>query len=270
MRVSVDRVSIPATDVTVSRIGFGTASIHHLATAGRRRTLLKQAFDSGITHFDTAPLYGYGVAEAALGDCFKSNRESITIATKFGLHPPGWAPGNVGGWARKLIGRLFPRLSQPVQDWTVERARASLRASLRRLKTDFVDFLFVHEPQITADHANRLQDWLSAEREAGRIRYFGVAGGYGSIGPLVESGHPISQVVQTEDSINLPGAGWLRRMGRPLQFTYGYLRQNAQQSHDSGEVIRAALNLNKSGGVLVSTRRKDRLLSIVDYVNVNC
>jgi len=57
-----------------------------LTSAGRLR-LLEVAFEEGITHFDTAPLYGQGLAESLLGRFARSRREALTITTKFGLVP---------------------------------------------------------------------------------------------------------------------------------------------------------------------------------------
>lgn len=71
-----------------SRFGFGTSGIMGaaLSRSGRLR-LLETAFDQGIHHFDTAPLYGQGEAEALLGVFARGRRERITITTKFGLLP---------------------------------------------------------------------------------------------------------------------------------------------------------------------------------------
>jgi len=73
---------------TPSRLGFGTSGImgSALTSAGRLR-LLEVAFEEGITHFDTAPLYGQGLAESLIGRFARSRREALTITTKFGLVP---------------------------------------------------------------------------------------------------------------------------------------------------------------------------------------
>ncbi len=57
-----------------------------LTSAGRLR-LLEVAFEEGISHFDTAPLYGQGLAESLLGRFARSRRDALTITTKFGLVP---------------------------------------------------------------------------------------------------------------------------------------------------------------------------------------
>lgn len=62
-----------------------------LTSTGRLR-LLEHAFDQGIRHFDTAPLYGMGLAEEVVGRFARGRRGEITITTKFGLAPRALPP----------------------------------------------------------------------------------------------------------------------------------------------------------------------------------
>jgi len=99
------------------RLGFGawavggtgwgatSAETHRLAAVGR-------ALELGITFFDTAPTYGDGASEILLGRALKADRDRVAIATKVG-----------------------PR----------DDPRRSLEASLRRLATDYVDLIQLHE-----------------------------------------------------------------------------------------------------------------------------
>ena len=81
-------VRLPGTDLTPSRLGFGTSLL--MARLGRRESvrLLEVAHESGITHFDTARAYGYGEAESAVGDFLAGRRDAVTVTTKVGLLPP--------------------------------------------------------------------------------------------------------------------------------------------------------------------------------------
>ena len=168
---------IENTDVRVSRISFGTASLHHLFGANQRQHLLETAASVGISHFDTSPYYGYGLAESDLGAFMQGRRDAFTVATKVGLYPFGVAArGAFGVWARKAVGKVYPRLSAPEIDWRVQRAANSLNDSLRRLKTDHVDFLFLHEPDIGLLSADEFLVWIEAERSKGKVRYWGLAG----------------------------------------------------------------------------------------------
>jgi aryl-alcohol dehydrogenase-like predicted oxidoreductase len=61
-------------------------------TAAGRLRLLEAAFDQGVRHFDTAPLYGMGLAEEVLSIFARGRRSDITITSKFGLLPPPSIP----------------------------------------------------------------------------------------------------------------------------------------------------------------------------------
>ena len=129
----IDRVSLPGTNFDVSRLSFGTASLHHLYSSRARQALLQGALDIGITHFDTSPYYGYGLAEQELGILQKRNRDAFTVATKVGLYPNGSRfSGTLTVWARKIIGKAFPAISMPVVNWSVSAAEKSLELSLKR------------------------------------------------------------------------------------------------------------------------------------------
>lgn len=71
-----------------ARLGFGTSGLG--SRVGRRKALrlLEAAYDAGIRHFDTAPPYGAGEAEAIMGEFLRSNPAGVTVTTKFGLEPP--------------------------------------------------------------------------------------------------------------------------------------------------------------------------------------
>lgn len=258
----MNQVQLPGTAIRVSRIAFGTASLHHLYGAADRQALLRAAADAGITHFDTSPYYGYGLAEMDLGRFVRGRRAAVTVTTKVGLYPWGFDNAHAAGvWSRKALGKLVPRLSLPVVDWQVARARTSLIASLRRLGTDYVDFLLLHEPEPDLIARDEWLAWLDSEQSAGRVRAWGVAGTAARVGPWAMARHPLARVVQTQDSLDQHQADFLTASGRDLQFTYGYL--SAGRSVSGGlnpeEVLRQALDRNRTGAVLVSTRRVERL-----------
>ncbi len=249
---------LPGTDLSVSRFAFGTASLHHLRDAAERERLLLSAADAGFTHFDTAPLYGFGGAERLLAALFAARR-GITVATKVGLYPPGGADqGETAMLARKAGGKLLAALSRPIADGSVARARASLDGSLRRLGRPQVDLLMIHEPQRALIATDEWQRWLEEERSAGRVRQFGLAGEMRRIAPFL--GDPLAAVIQTADSIAGREAQPLIAAGRPLQLTYGYLSAALKGgTADAATVLAAALARNPDGAVLVSTRNPDRL-----------
>ena len=258
----MNQIQIPGTDVWVSRLAFGTASLHHLFITSDRQRLLREAADLGITHFDSSPYYGYGLAETDLGRFIRGRRANVTLTTKVGLYPWGYAHAHAAGvWSRKALGKLVPRLALPVVDWRVARARASLYDSLRRLGTDYVDFLLLHEPEPGLINGEEWLEWLEAERTAGHVRVWGLAGTAQRVAPLVQAGHPLAQVVQTQDSLSGRQADFITTNGRALQFTYGYLSAacSGAVARRPEERLRQALARNRTGAVLVSTRRLERL-----------
>jgi len=262
------RLTIENTDILVSRISFGTASLHHLFSAGQRQQLLETAVSVGISHFDTSPYYGYGLAESDLGVFMHGQRNHFTVTTKVGLYPfDGAAHSALGVWARKAVGKLNSRLSLPEVNWSIQRAADSLNASLKRLKTDYVDFLFLHEPDISLVNADEFLSWLETEQSKGKVRYWGLAGLPESIKPWLRVDHPLALVLQTKDDLVNRTADFVLESGRKLQFTYGYLSSTLR--NDSGEsatdVIRNALMRNTHGSVLVSTRRADRIQQLARF-----
>src|ERR1700686_3081435 len=176
-----------APDVTSTRIGYGCGGLMREPSARKRRRLLDGAFDQGIRHFDVARMYGLGAAEGELGSFARGRRESIVIATKFGIEAS--APGRLArlqGPARRLLAR-YPALRSYVKrrsdalhkphSYDAATARASLQTSLRELRTDYVDLLLIHDPAPT-DRVDlpEICGFLEEARMAGQIRAWGIAG----------------------------------------------------------------------------------------------
>lgn len=257
---------IENTDVRVSRISYGTASLHHLFSARQRQHLLEAAVTAGISHFDTSPYYGYGLAESDLGVFMQGRRDGLTVTTKVGLYPfGGSAHGAIDVWARKAVGKLYPRVSAPEIDWGIQRAANSLNTSLRRLKTDHVDFLFLHEPDIGLLNADEFLVWIEAERAKGKVRYWGLAGLPVLLEPWLRNGHPLANVLQVKDSLDQHQADFIIKSGRGLQFTYGYLSAQTREGTvvPADVLISMALMRNTQGSVLVSTRKAERIKEIM-------
>jgi aryl-alcohol dehydrogenase-like predicted oxidoreductase len=182
-----------------SPLGFGCSSL--LGRTGRKASLaaLSAAFDSGITFFDTARSYGYGEAEALLGDFLRSRRHSIILSTKFGIVP---SPNHrvkrlLKPFARQLL-HLAPAARQLLQrplaaqsspgHFTVAALHQSLEASLRALRTDYIDLLFLHEAPASVLHQHDLFAALEDLVTAGKIRRFGIASQPSIIQAALESG----------------------------------------------------------------------------------
>ena len=82
------KIILPKTELAVSKFIFGTANLFSAGTNKKRQEILSAAVDVGFSHFDTAPYYGFGLAESDLARIFKEHPE-LTFTTKVGIYPPG-------------------------------------------------------------------------------------------------------------------------------------------------------------------------------------
>jgi len=192
----IDSRSLQSRTVPQHGLGFGCASLYGLPARRDRRAVLESAYDLGIRHFDVAPIYGLGLAEAELGD-FAHTRPDIRIATKFGIRPT--AIGRFAGCVQPPIRRIL-HMSSAVkskvkrsgagpgagavggalysrQDYSVASVQRALVSSLRALRTERIDYFLLHEPAgVSADDYRDLVDYLETERSRGVIGYWGPAG----------------------------------------------------------------------------------------------
>jgi aryl-alcohol dehydrogenase-like predicted oxidoreductase len=138
--------------LTVSVVGLGCNNFRSRTSDDAARAVIDTAIDSGITLFDTADIYGNGGgSEELLGEALGARRDQIVLATKFGMPMPGAGPEARG--SRRYI-------------------RNAVRASLRRLRTDWIDLYQYHEP----DGVTPMDETLAALDELvreGLVRYVG-------------------------------------------------------------------------------------------------
>jgi aryl-alcohol dehydrogenase-like predicted oxidoreductase len=175
-----------------SRLGFGCGGI--MGRVGRSQSLraIAAALDGGITHFDVARLYGYGEAEALVGEALAGKRDAVVIASKFGLTAPRAAgalralkpiaqklAASVPG-ARTVMRSLIGAPAQAADRFSVASAQASLEQSLAALKTDYLDILFLHDCAV-GDLTEELAGFLDRQVATGKIRAYGVASGIDAI-----------------------------------------------------------------------------------------
>lgn len=166
-------------EIKTSVLGFGCGSV--LGRVGRGTSLraMNAAWDAGITLFDTARSYGYGDAEAVLGEFLRGRRDRAIVATKFGI--AAQSPGRLKRMAVPIarivmkvpgVRSFVPRGGAPPAafgNFTVEGLRASLETSLKQLRTDYVDILFLHEASASAIRQQELMAELDALIAAGKV-----------------------------------------------------------------------------------------------------
>jgi D-threo-aldose 1-dehydrogenase len=257
----VQQTILPGTDLTLSRFVFGTASLFNVGPRTKRLRLLDAAKDHGFTHFDTAPYYGFGMAERDLQPLLAAHPD-VTVTTKVGIYSPGGESQlGLAVLLRKAGGRLLPALSRPTIDWSILHARKSLEGSLRRIGRSSIDLYMLHEPELPLLNTDEWLRWLEQEVAAGRVRRFGLAIDASRLAPFLIAKSPLGPVIQTTDSLDDREADILLRNGRPLQITYGYVSA-ARKRHskvDVPAILTRALNRNPDGAIVVSTDRIERL-----------
>ena len=123
-------------------LGLGTGPLGGLfedVSAQAADDTVDAAWSLGVRFFDTAPLYGSGLAEERLGRALaRRPREEYTVSTKVGrVLRPGVAPPEFRG---------APPL-EPVFDFSADGIRRSLAGSLERLRLDAVDLVLLHDPE---------------------------------------------------------------------------------------------------------------------------
>lgn len=161
--------SIGSTGLTTSEIAFGTWALGSdwWGETDDADVLIGRALEIGITFFDTGDAYGQGLNEEIVGQALaRADRGSIQISTKFGYELESDRRVHTEGERR--------------QNWSPGHARHALEASLRRLRTDYVDLYQLHNPRMDAIERDDLFAELQALREDGKIREYGVA-----LGPAI-------------------------------------------------------------------------------------
>ncbi len=140
---------LPNTDLTVSRLSFGNMTFGSQTDQATAQRMIDRLLDAGVNFLDTANVYNQGRAEEMLGAILAGRRQRVILATK---------------------GRA--KMEKAPEESGLSRA-AMLKAidsSLRRLKTDYVDLYYLHQP----DWDVPIEETLGAMDElvrAGKVRY---------------------------------------------------------------------------------------------------
>jgi len=161
------------TGIEVSEVGFGCWAIGGPAKLGQMSIgwgktddnvsirALEAAFDCGINFYDTADVYGQGHSEELLAKVFSRRRSQVVIATKGGNFTD-----EQGQWQKNFSGEFL---------------KSRIEASLRRLKTDYIDLYQLHTPRSREQMKQALDSAETLDRlvEKGILRAYGI-----SIGPV--------------------------------------------------------------------------------------
>jgi aryl-alcohol dehydrogenase-like predicted oxidoreductase len=116
---------------------------------------IQRGLDLGVTLFDTANVYGVGRSERVLGRALEGKRQQVVIATKFTYDFDDETGEEFGA-------RIAP-----------DEIRQQCEASLRRLRTDYIDLYQFHWNELPAEQAGEVRDTLDGLVQAGKIRTYG-------------------------------------------------------------------------------------------------
>ncbi|NQX35722.1 aldo/keto reductase [Herbiconiux sp. VKM Ac-2851] len=145
----------------VSRIGLGAMTMAGTYTSGggldddESVRAIHRALDLGVTHIDTAEIYGPYLSEEIVGRALRGRRDEVVVATKFGLvSHAGGGPGTI--------------------DSSPANVRAAVEGSLERLGTDYIDLYYQHR----VDPGTPIEETAGAVAELvaeGKVRHFGLS-----------------------------------------------------------------------------------------------
>jgi aryl-alcohol dehydrogenase-like predicted oxidoreductase len=141
--------------LVVSVVGLGTNNLGMKLDMEQSREVVTAALDEGITLFDTAD--SYGASEERLGELLEGSRDDVVLATKFGSDVRSRGLSNGEDWGARGSRRYITR---------------AVEASLRRLRTDWLDLYQMHRP----DPVTPIEETLSALDDlvrSGKVRYLG-------------------------------------------------------------------------------------------------
>ena len=166
--------------IRFTELGFGSAPIGNLYRAVSEddaQAALNAAWDGGVRYFDTAPLYGLGLAETRLNHFLRcKKRDDYVLSTKVGRLLQACPPDQRTG-----IGKFFDTPSRrQIYDYSRDGVLRSVEFSLERLGIDRIDILYVHDLDVFTHGSKAASD--------ARIDEFFSAGGYDAMVSLRDQG----------------------------------------------------------------------------------
>jgi aryl-alcohol dehydrogenase-like predicted oxidoreductase len=170
----------------VSRIGLGAMTMAGTYTSGgglddaESIRTIHRALELGVTHIDTAEIYGPFHSEELVGKAIRGRREQVVVATKFGMvSHAGGGPG--------------------VIDSSAANVRTAVEGSLKRLGTDYIDLYYQHrvDPNTPIEETVGVLAELVAE---GKVRHIGLSEAGPDTIRRAHAVHPLA-ALQTEYSL---------------------------------------------------------------------
>ncbi|WP_067728167.1 aldo/keto reductase [Oceanobacillus damuensis] len=140
-------------DIMISELTLGCMSLGK--DPDKAIEIIDHAIDAGINHLDTADLYDFGMNEEIVGNAIKNKREQIILTTKVGNH-----------FNRKSMDWYW----DPSKEYIMQ----AVKDSLRRLKTDYIDFYMLHGGTLE-DPIDETIEAFELLKQEGYIRAYGIS-----------------------------------------------------------------------------------------------
>ncbi|WP_307181004.1 aldo/keto reductase [Streptomyces canus] len=171
--------------LNVSRIGLGAmgmSAFYSGASTDDAESIraIHRALDLGVTHLDTAEIYGPFINEELVGQALRGRRDQVVLATKFGMY------SHAGGGPYVL-------------DSSPANIRTAVEGSLKRLDTDYIDLYYQHR----VDPDTPIEETVGALAELvaeGKIRHIGLSEAGAETIRRAHAVHPVA-ALQTEYSL---------------------------------------------------------------------
>ncbi|XP_052309332.1 probable aldo-keto reductase 1 isoform X2 [Populus trichocarpa] len=178
-RVTIPRVKLGSQGLEVSKLGFGCTGLSGIYKAPPPEevsiSIIKYAFNKGITFFDTSDAYGPHTNEILIGKALKHlPREKIQLATKFGFVTSSDFKGTAINGSPEYV-------------------RASCDASLKRLCVDYIDLYYQHRVDTSIPIEETMGELKKLVKE-GKIKYIGLSEASPDTIKRAHAVHPISAV----------------------------------------------------------------------------
>ncbi len=157
------------TNISTSVIGLGTWAIGGwmwggLSSEEEAISAIQTSLDYGVNLIDTAPVYGFGLAEEIVGKAIASRRDQVILATKCGLV-----------WHLEKGNHFFTSAGHQVHRYLgKDSIRYEVEQSLKRLKIDYIDLYQTHWQDGTTKISETMETLLELKKE-GKIRAIGVS-----------------------------------------------------------------------------------------------
>ena len=178
------------TDLSITQFGLGGTALGNIYNEVEEQAAfgtVNAAHQAGVRYFDTAPLYGSGLSEIRLGKALAQySRDQVVISSKVGWSLVPIDPDNPP--SINIFDNALPY--KGVIDYSGDAIKRSLEESLKRLNTDHVDFVFMHDP----DEAISIQPG----RDLSEVSHFDQA---------MKEAYPILDDLRSQGAIKAIGAG---------------------------------------------------------------